>query len=92
MLLVAEMFRYSSPLILMLESGSVNNNEITSVEKYLRQAFDNDSIGLDRKTKKDDSIEVTMKGEFIGVIYRDDEDDELSYSFNMAILAEDLTS
>ncbi|OUS16030.1 hypothetical protein A9Q97_02600 [Rhodospirillales bacterium 47_12_T64] len=68
----------------------MDNNEITSVEKYLRQTFGNESIGLDLKTKKDDSIEVTLGGEFIGVIYRDDEDEELSYSFNMAILADDL--
>ncbi|WP_419901465.1 DUF3126 family protein [Kiloniella sp.] len=68
----------------------MDNNEITSVEKYLRQTFGNETIGLDRKTKKEDSIEVTLGGEFIGVIYRDDEDEELSYSFNMAILADDL--
>ncbi len=70
----------------------MDNNEITSVEKYLRQAFGNEKIGLDRKTKKDDSIEVTLGGEFIGAIYKDDEDEELSYSFNMAILADDLPS
>ncbi|MEH6631934.1 MAG: DUF3126 family protein [Halopseudomonas aestusnigri] len=68
----------------------MNNNEITSVEKYLRQTFGNESIGLDRKTSKEDSVEVTLGGEFIGVLYRDDEDEELSYSFNMAILADDL--
>ena len=68
----------------------MDNNEITSVEKYLRQTFGNESIGLDLKTKKEDSIEVTLGGEFIGVLYRDDEDEELSYSFNMAILADDL--
>ena len=28
--------------------------------------------------------------EFIGVIYRDDEDGELSYNFTMAILDDDL--
>ena len=28
--------------------------------------------------------------EFVGVIYRDDEDDELSYNFTMAILDYDL--
>ena len=68
----------------------MDNNEITSVEKYLRQTFGNESIGLDLKTKKEDSIEVTLGGEFIGVLYRDDEDEEPSYSFNMAILADDL--
>ncbi|WP_085902797.1 DUF3126 family protein [Kiloniella majae] len=68
----------------------MDNNEITSVEKYLRQTFGNEAIALDRKTTKADSIEVNLGGEFIGVIYKDDEDDELSYSFNMAILADDL--
>ncbi|WP_020591803.1 DUF3126 family protein [Kiloniella laminariae] len=68
----------------------MNNSEIASVEKYLRKVFGNEALGLDRKTGKPDSIEVTLGGEFIGVIYRDDEEGELSYSFNMAILADDL--
>ncbi|MCZ4282605.1 DUF3126 family protein [Kiloniella laminariae] len=68
----------------------MNSNEIASVEKYLRKVFGNESLGLDRKTSKADSVEVTLGGEFIGVIYRDDEEGELSYSFNMAILADDL--
>ena len=70
--------------------NNVNSNEIASVEKYLRKVFGNESLGLDRKTSKADSVEVTLGGEFIGVIYRDDEEGELSYSFNMAILADDL--
>ena len=31
-----------------------------------------------------------VKEEFIGVIYKDDEDNEVSYQFQMAILADDL--
>ena len=31
-----------------------------------------------------------MGEEFVGVIYRDDEDDEVSYQFQMAILETDL--
>ena len=42
------------------------------------------------RPRKDDSAEVFIGEEFIGVIYRDDEDDELSYNFSMAILDNDL--
>jgi hypothetical protein len=44
------------------------------------------------KPKHDGSVEVSLGQEFIGVIYRDvDEDDgEVSYAFHMAILEMDL--
>ena len=35
-------------------------------------------------------MEVLVNGEFIGVIFRDEEDGEISYAFNMAILEMDL--
>ena len=39
---------------------------------------------------KDDSAEVYIGEEFIGVLFRDEEDGDLSYSFQMAILEFDL--
>jgi hypothetical protein len=42
------------------------------------------------RPKKDDSAEVYLGEEFIGVLFVDDEDDERSYNFQMAILATDL--
>ena len=35
-------------------------------------------------------LEVFMEDEFIGTLFRDDEDGEVSYAFNMAILEFDL--
>ena len=49
-----------------------------------------DTLEVRRRPQKDDSAEVYLGDEFIGVIFRDDEDDELSYSFQMAILDYDL--
>ena len=43
-----------------------------------------------RRPKKDDSAEVYVGEEFVGVLFVDDEDDERSYNFQMAILAADL--
>ena len=42
------------------------------------------------RTQKDDSCEVYIGDEFIGVVFKDDEDDEISYAFQMAILEIDL--
>ena len=41
-------------------------------------------------TEKDDSAEVYIGEEFVGVLFVDDEDNERSYNFQMAILATDL--
>jgi hypothetical protein len=66
--------------------------ELKRVEAYLQRLFENQSIQVKARPRKDDSAEVFIKDEFIGVIYRDDEDGDLSYNFSMAILAEDLPS
>lgn len=65
-------------------------HEIANIQKYLRQKFTNNNIVLDMKENRDDSIQVKLGEEFIGVIYKDVEDGETSYNFNMAILDIDL--
>lgn len=65
-------------------------DEIRKLEAYLRRKFELDSLQVRARPKKDDSAEVYIGEEFIGVIYRDDEDDDLSWNFQMAILEFDL--
>jgi len=67
----------------------LTRSEIWRVEKYLRNLFRLDTITLIERTKGD-SVEVHVGGEFIGVVFRDEEDGEISYAFNMAILEMDL--
>jgi len=64
--------------------------EIKRLEKYLRKTFQFEAIEIKKRQKKQDSVEVFVKDEFIGVIYKDDEDNEVTYQFQMAILADDL--
>ena len=66
----------------------VKRSELLRVEKYMRDKFGNATITL--ADQADGSCEVNIDGEFIGVIFRDDEDDEVSYDFHMAILDIDL--
>jgi hypothetical protein len=68
----------------------LTRSEIWRLEKYLRSLFRLDTISLLERPKQDDSVEVHVAGEFIGVIFRDDEDGEVSYAFQMAILEMDL--
>lgn len=64
--------------------------EIAKLEKYLRWKFQLPNMEIKRRPQKDDSAEVFIGDEFIGLIFRDDDDDDLSWSFQMAILEFDL--
>ena len=56
----------------------------------MRTTFDYALIRVVPRPKKEDSAEVYVGEEFIGVLFVDDEDDERSYNFQMAILGTDL--
>jgi hypothetical protein len=64
--------------------------EIAKLTRFLRSKFDLATISVRKRPQKDDSAEVYIGDEFIGVIFRDEEDGELSYNFSMAILDFDL--
>ena len=64
--------------------------EIRKIEAYMRRLFGNARLRVMPRPKKDDSAEVYIGEEFIGVLFVDDEDNERSYNFQMAILATDL--
>jgi hypothetical protein len=64
--------------------------EIKKLTRFLRAKFELPKIEVRRRPQKTDSAEVYIGDEFIGVIFRDDEDGELSYNFSMAILDFDL--
>ena len=67
----------------------MNNDEIIRVQTYMRLKFQNDIITLKRGAK-DDMVEVYLEDEFIGTLFRDEDEGEVSYDFNMAILEFDL--
>jgi hypothetical protein len=64
--------------------------EVRKLDAYLKRLFGNPRIRVVPRPKKDDSAEVYIGEEFIGVMFVDDEDDERSYNFQMAILSGDL--
>ncbi len=71
-------------------SKPLDIQEIRKLEAYLRRLFGNAKLRVVPRPKKDDSAEVYIGEEFIGVLFVDDEDEERSYNFQMAILGADL--
>jgi hypothetical protein len=71
-------------------AAAVDVQEIRKLEAYLKRLFGNPKLRVVPRPKKDDSAEIYLGEEFIGVLFVDDEDDERSYNFQMAILATDL--
>ena len=63
--------------------------EVRKLDAYLKRVFGNQKIRVVPRPKKDDSAEVYIGEEFIGVLFVDDEDDDRSYQFQMAILETD---
>ena len=70
--------------------AAVDVQEIRKLDAYLKRLFGNARIRVVPRPKKDDSAEVYIGDEYIGVLFVDDEDGERSYNFNMAILGIDL--
>ena len=64
--------------------------ELKKVDAYLKKLFANPNIRVVPRPRKDDSADIYIGEEFIGVLFVDDEDEERSYNFQMAILAADL--
>jgi Protein of unknown function (DUF3126) len=68
----------------------VDVQEVRKLDTYLKKLFGNQRIRVVPRAKKEDSAEVYIGEEFIGVLFVDDEDEERSYNFQMAILGTDL--
>jgi hypothetical protein len=68
----------------------VDEKDIRKIEGHLRGTFANARITLRPRPKQKDSAEVYIGEEFIGVIFRDDDEGEIAYQFQMAILDYDL--
>ena len=64
--------------------------EMVKVQTCLQQLFWNPEINVQKGTGVDAPAEVYVGKEFIGVVYKNDDDGEISYDWNMSILPEDI--
>ncbi len=68
----------------------MTRTEILRIQKYLNNIFHESNFTLEKNQTKDNSMEVHLNGEFLGLIYKDEDEGEISYAFQMAILEMDL--
>jgi len=68
----------------------MNPQQIVSVRNYLCKRFGTENITI-KPRKVQDSVEVYLDDEILGLLYIDDEDpDDVSYDLNISIIAQDL--
>ncbi len=64
--------------------------EIASIQGYLRKTFGNNRLIIKPPAKPNAPVEVYISDEFIGVLHRDEDEGEVSYSLMVTILDIDL--
>ncbi len=65
----------------------IKPEEVSRLQSYMQTTFKNTGFALKMREKAVDSVEVLLDGEFIGLIYKDEDGD---YNFDMAILEIDI--
>lgn len=68
----------------------MKKEEIARLQSYLRKTFGASNLEVKAQPKKDDMAEVFINDEFVATLYREVEEGETSYQFQMAILDMDL--
>jgi len=68
----------------------LKKDELARLQAYLRKTFGAPKLEVRAQPKKDDMAEVFIADEFVATLYREVEEGETSYQFQMAILDMDL--
>lgn len=68
----------------------MTKDELNKLQSYLRKTFGAATLEVRPQPKKQDMAEIFIGGEFIATLYREDEEGEVSYQLQMAILDLDL--
>lgn len=68
----------------------IEAEEVPRIQRYLGTLFGEGRAALKLRPTAPDSAELLIKGEFIGVLYKNTEEGETSYDLNISILEEDI--
>ncbi len=71
-----------------IDGAALDAAGVKKIEAHLRTLFGTPQLTVSSRPRQKDSAEVEVNGEFVAVVYEDD--DEGGFLFEMAILAEDL--
>ena len=71
-------------------SASFTATELQKLESWLKNRLKNPGISLKSRPKASDSVEFLLDGEYLGTVYKDDEEGDISYNINISVLSIDL--
>lgn len=71
-------------------AAKLKKEDLGKLEAYLRKTFGTKNLTVRARPKKDDSAEVYVGEDFVATITVDDEDGDIAFQFQMAILEMDL--
>ena len=68
----------------------MNDVKLKKIQSYLNNLFDTEHFVVKKRKNIEDSLEIYIKDEFLGLIYEEIDENEKAYQFHMTILDEDL--
>ena len=68
----------------------MNDIKQKKIQSYLNNLFDTEHFVVKKRKNIEDSLEIYIKDEFLGLIYEEIDENEKAYQFHMTILDEDL--
>ncbi len=66
------------------------DEELSDIKKYLNKIFKTQEFIVKKRKSIDDSCEIYFGDEFLGLIYKENDEGEEDYQFHMTILKQDL--
>ena len=68
----------------------MNDIKLQKIQNYLNNLFKTEHFVVKKRKNINDSFEIYIKDEFLGLIYEEIDENEKAYQFHMTILDEDL--
>lgn len=68
----------------------MNDIKLKKIQNYLNNLFETEHFVLKKRKNIEDSLEIYIKDEFLGLIYEEIDENEKAYQFHMTILDDDL--
>ena len=66
------------------------DTKLQKIQNYLNNLFKTEHFVVKKRKNINDSFEIYIKDEFLGLIYEEIDENEKAYQFHMTILDEDL--
>lgn len=70
----------------------MEEQKLQKIQDYLNRVFKTNNFVTKKRKNIDDSCEIYIGDEFLGLIYEEIEENETAYQFHMTILDEDLSN